>query len=255
MNGSLNFSVSIFTSGFLCFDKCQSPPKLEPTSAQILTTALPQDWSVQKYLVMGAPASKLVLGIPTYGKAWKPENYSSKHTQPGIKAKSGSPPGPYLNLTGSYSYTFICKNLNDAIFRKGSDRYRPYAFGSGIWTSFDDPFSVAQKARYSYCNRLGGVMFWELSTDDPHNVCGLGKFPLINSAKRVFSEELTCDGTLRAGRCYYENTVETKTVLRADGVPKDTEKVEVEGNGGPGLGKLSGLLVIIVLWICKGMRE
>ncbi len=38
--------------------------------------------------------------------------------------------------------------------------------GTTFWT-FDDPPVMAAKAEYARRNRLGGIMFWELSGDTP----------------------------------------------------------------------------------------
>ena len=43
----------------------------------------------------------------------------------------------------------------------------PYLWNSAarVFISYDDPQSIALKARYVLQHRLGGVMFWELSQD------------------------------------------------------------------------------------------
>ena len=45
----------------------------------------------------------------------------------------------------------------------------PYAFSAekGLFVTYDDPRSVADKTRYARENGLAGIMFWQLGGDKP----------------------------------------------------------------------------------------
>jgi chitinase len=114
---------------------------------------------VKQHLDAGIPPSKLVLGVPFYGKGWTEVN----------RAKRGlnQPAGCFLD---SYSFsTLLREYVNHAGFRRHWDRRarNPYLWEpvSATWITYDDPESLRHKARFVKRNRLGGVMYWEHSHD------------------------------------------------------------------------------------------
>jgi len=63
----------------------------------------------------------------------------------------------------------------------------PYAFNDTHWSSYENLQSIRAKAAYAKANRLGGLWFYDISTDDFNGTfCGNGTFPLIRSAKSSF---------------------------------------------------------------------
>jgi len=118
--------------------------------------------AIQAYLNRGAPSSKLVVGVPFYGRGW-----------------TGVPPGPngnglFQRGTGPAAGTYE-NGIEDykVIKDKPGTRYRDTATGAlwlydgNNWWSYDDPQLLNQKMNYVKNNRLGGAMFWELSGDTP----------------------------------------------------------------------------------------
>jgi chitinase len=126
--------------------------------------------SVQRYLDAGVSKDKLVLGVPFYGYGWK-----------------GCAPGPQ----GDGQYQLCQGGVTDGInggnsygYRQllqrgaGYKRYRnaaagvPYMYNAAeqVWITYEDPLSLAQKARYIRQQGLRGVMFWELSADGEHQL-------------------------------------------------------------------------------------
>jgi chitinase len=112
--------------------------------------------SAQAFIAAGVPASKLLLGVPFYGYGWTlvPEEANGVF-QEGNPVRGDR---PY-----SYIQTLI---LHSRVFRDAVSQ-TPWLFdGDAFWT-FDDPVSVAAKARYVRDHGLGGIMIWELSGDTP----------------------------------------------------------------------------------------
>ena len=120
------------------------------------------DQAMGTYLAAGIPGSKLLLGVPFYGRGW-----------------TGVAPGPDRNG--------VCqpaRGLPRGTFEKGVDDYEVLAGeskpsyhdeeagahwtydGREFWT-FDDPVSLGWKAGYILETGLRGAMFWEMSGDTP----------------------------------------------------------------------------------------
>ncbi|MGV9774187.1 glycoside hydrolase family 18 protein [Streptosporangium sp. NPDC003464] len=117
------------------------------------------DQTVRDYLSRGAPARKIIVGIPAYGQGWT-----------GV---TGGRNGLYGTATGPAPGTWAAgsddyKNL----VNKPGKRYRDLRTGSNwiydgneFW-SYDDPATVVQKAAYIRLKGLGGSMMWSIDQDD-----------------------------------------------------------------------------------------
>lgn len=62
-------------------------------------------------LGQGLPANKLILGIPTYGRAWKLDEESGLTGVPPISTDGPADAGPYTNEAGLLSYPEICNKI------------------------------------------------------------------------------------------------------------------------------------------------
>lgn len=111
-----------------------------------------------KYLdKIGFPKNKIVIGAAFYGRSWK--GVSTKNN--GLYQKGTFKDFiPYRNLNGYFdkSYKFFWDNVSKA----------PYAYSEKkqIIVSYDNPESISLKTKYVIENKLGGIMFWQLSDDD-----------------------------------------------------------------------------------------
>ncbi|MDY7226950.1 glycosyl hydrolase family 18 protein [Hyalangium rubrum] len=128
--------------------------------------------AVQGHLAAGVPSSKLVVGVPFYGRGWQ-------GTQPGLAGDGlyQSTWGPargnwddvFTGNTGMFDFHYIQSTLEP-----GTVKYRhpeaqvPYLYNpsTGLWVSYDDPTSLSVKGDYINAHNLGGAMVWELSGDD-----------------------------------------------------------------------------------------
>jgi chitinase len=116
------------------------------------------DRTVHEYESAGVPASKIVLGVPFYGKAWA--NVSA--TEHGLFQAGTEAPNTYL----PYS---ILANMQNG----GYGRYwdpaasAPFLYNpdAHIFISYEDSESLAAKCKYVLGHKLAGIMFWEYSSD------------------------------------------------------------------------------------------
>lgn len=113
---------------------------------------------------LGASPSKLVLGIPTYGRSWTVNGGGSM--KPPVAANGAGAAGPMTNARGSLSYTEICLNLKNKGWTEVDDDNGPYAYGDSQWVGYDTVKTTKLKTQYVLDKGLGGAMIWELSSDD-----------------------------------------------------------------------------------------
>ncbi|KAJ3554530.1 hypothetical protein NM688_g3060 [Phlebia brevispora] len=141
-------------------------------------TGVSTDKAIKWYLGQGATPSKMVMGIPLYGRAFE-DTAGLGDSYNGV--------GPGTLQAGIYSYNVlplagatVYENLTDV----SSYSYDPVKMEL---VSYDDPHIASLKAQYVETNGLGGSMFWDLSTDKN------GTESLVSTTASVYS---TLDQTL-----------------------------------------------------------
>jgi chitinase len=119
--------------------------------------------TVVSYLARGAPARKLVLGVPFYSRGWT-----------GVAAagnglyQHAAGPAPGVWEAGANDYKVV-KELLGAPYTRYND-FRAGAswlfdpVGGTFWT-YDDPLVMRAKTLFARALGLHGIMFWELSGD------------------------------------------------------------------------------------------
>jgi chitinase len=122
------------------------------------------DAVVQAYLAAGVPASKIVVGVPFYGRGWK----GVPDVNHGLyQPADGVPPGTHA--AGIFAYRDLKDRFLGSYSRYWHDEAQaPWLYNpsTGVMITYDDPESLGNKADYAVAKRLGGIMIWELSTDD-----------------------------------------------------------------------------------------
>jgi chitinase len=116
------------------------------------------DGAVQKYLSMGAPASKLVVGVPAYGRGWT----GVANVNNGLYQNGSPASGTFEAGTEDYD---VLKNRAGTVFRDNTNGAVWKYDGSTFW-SYDDPQLIQAKGAYVKANGLGGLMIWSLDGDD-----------------------------------------------------------------------------------------
>lgn len=117
------------------------------------------DKTVAEYIAAGVPASKLVMGLAFYGRS----AIVAENTQNGLGVKT-------TGRAQGGGYTLIKDSLlNQQGFKyyRDKDAKAPYLYNPSTrqFISFDDEWSVKNKAAYVKDKMMGGVMFWEYSSD------------------------------------------------------------------------------------------
>ncbi|XP_076284259.1 chitinase-3-like protein 1 [Lasioglossum baleicum] len=172
MNGSWNKVTGI------------NAPLYASDSEQGEQAKLNVDASVRYWLSNGAPADKLIVGIPSYGRTFTLANPSNN----GVGAPATGPgnAGPYTREAGMLGYNEICESVSQGgwTIRREDQQRVPYAVKGNQWVGYDDVDSVREKCDYITSRNLGGAMMWSIETDDFRGICGL-KYPLLTKMNEV----------------------------------------------------------------------
>ena len=116
---------------------------------------LSADFGVRYLDSIGVPKAKIVIGAAFYARTWENvPNVNRGLYQPG-------------KFKAFVSYRQFDELLQGFEFYHDSVAQAPYAYNAalGQFATFDDPVSIAAKARYVREKGLGGIMFWQLGGD------------------------------------------------------------------------------------------
>ena len=114
--------------------------------------------AVQAFLSRGVPASKINIGMASYGRGWT--NVGA--TNNGL-FQSGTPAAGSLE-TGIERYATL-KALGWPVYTDSSSKSRWIYNGTTFW-NFDDPTTIADKTAYVRVQGLAGAFLWDFSGDD-----------------------------------------------------------------------------------------
>lgn len=132
---------------------------------------------------MGASPSKLVLGLPFYGRTF----LSDLDGYYGDATDDAGFSGPFTRESGFLGYNEICnlqkptnestetawKRSWDAVTAQSILRYRNTTSGKTHVVVYDSSRSIANKIRFLIGKQLAGAMIWSVDTDDFHGDCKL----------------------------------------------------------------------------------
>jgi chitinase len=134
-------------------------PRGEPTPSPEMNV----NFTVNTYLRRGVPRRQVVVGMPFYGRGWAGvPDVNHGLFQPG----TGAAPGTFEAGIEDFK---VLKGLEATYgsFRDPvSQGHWIYSPSAGIFWGFDNERVARTKARYVNERGLGGVMFWDLSSDD-----------------------------------------------------------------------------------------
>ena len=116
------------------------------------------DGAVSQYRSMGAPANKLVVGVPAYGRGWT----GVPNVNNGLYQNGSPAAGTFEAGTEDYD---VIKNRPGTVFRDTANGAVWKYDGSTFW-SYDDAQLIEAKGGYVRSNGLGGLMIWSLDGDD-----------------------------------------------------------------------------------------
>jgi len=120
------------------------------------------DNCVQDLIRKGIPPSKMIVGSAFYGRMW--ENVPD--TANGLYQ-----PGKFKTYVPYNTFARDVSTDSGFVYHWDEQAHAPYAYNPkrGLYVTFDDRRSISQKTKYVIDNKLGGIMFWELSIDSPGN--------------------------------------------------------------------------------------
>ncbi|MEU9863331.1 glycoside hydrolase family 18 protein [Streptomyces sp. NPDC047971] len=140
----------------------------ETTTAQQSALFAKNDFSVDQtvndWLRRGAPARKLVVGMPFYGQGWTGVTGGGN----GL-GRPATGPAPATWANGSEDYEALKKLADSGSYTLHRDWRNGHAWlfdGTTLWT-YDDPQVLRAKSAYVRVKGLGGAMFWSLDGDTP----------------------------------------------------------------------------------------
>lgn len=120
------------------------------------------DNAIRALLQKGVPAKKIVIGAAFYAREW--EDVAA--TNNGLYQ-----PGKFRRAVGFKDFPkhYGPKNGYQAFWDE--EAKAPYLYNKmkGLFVTYDDPASLAEKVAYVKEKGLNGIMFWELSHDVPGN--------------------------------------------------------------------------------------
>ncbi|KAL3282906.1 hypothetical protein HHI36_006064 [Cryptolaemus montrouzieri] len=159
------------------------------------------DFQVNYWTRNGAPANKIVLGIPTFARAWQMTTDSNINGIPPLTVDGPAEQGPFTRDAGLLSYAEVCQMIEGKktpalttpptgsyLVEKDTSRRRgPYAYllpgpnSKGAWISFENPDYAVAKATYVKSKGLGGVAINDLTLDDFKGSCSYERYPILQA--------------------------------------------------------------------------
>lgn len=145
---------------------------LYKSKVNLKSTPYNTDDALTAYLGNGVPSTKIVLGMPIYGRS------VVNSTGPGTPA-IGDPNGSWE--AGVWDYKVLPKAGATEFYDPNLGAAYSFDNSTGNWITYDTVSSVTQKALYVGRRALGGGMFWETSADKLR-----GQGSLISAFAEVF---------------------------------------------------------------------
>nr|CAD7443848.1 unnamed protein product [Timema bartmani] len=161
-----------------------APMYADSSETTELARGLNVDTCIQNWLAKGAPASKINLGMGTYGRSFTLQ--SADNSGLGAPISGAGTAGPYTREAGTLGYNEICEQKGQWTEHWNEDQQVPYAVNGNQWVGYDNVKSIEIKSEYVKEKNLGGAMIWSVETDDFRGICG-DKYPLLNAINSVLN--------------------------------------------------------------------
>ncbi|ORY63896.1 glycoside hydrolase superfamily [Pseudomassariella vexata] len=129
---------------------------LYPNPSNPQSTPFSTDAAVSDYITAGVPASKIVLGMPIYGRSFE-STAGVGQTYTGVGTGSWE--------AGVWDYKVLPKTGATEIYDEVAGATYSYDNSSQELISYDTPDMITKKVAYLKGKGMGGSMFWEASGD------------------------------------------------------------------------------------------
>ncbi|AOS65589.1 glycosyl hydrolase family 18 protein [Actinoalloteichus hymeniacidonis] len=117
---------------------------------------------VDKWLAEGAPADKLVLGVPFYSRGWTGVTGGGDGLH---QPAAGPAPGRYE--AGIQDYEVIKASAGNFTLHRDEQTGQAWLFDGNTFWTYDDATEMTRKAQYVKERGLSGAMIWSLDGDTP----------------------------------------------------------------------------------------
>ncbi|OIS97181.1 PREDICTED: acidic mammalian chitinase-like [Nicotiana attenuata] len=132
-----------------------APAALFDTKSNISTS-----YGLRSWIKAGAIRSKLIMGLPLYGRTWKLKDPNVHGIgAPGV----GIGPGDEGTMTYREVEKFNEENNAKVVFDIAT--VSTYSVAGNSWIGYDDTRSVAMKIGYAQAQRIRGYFFWAVAGD------------------------------------------------------------------------------------------
>ena len=116
------------------------------------------DNAVQKLLAYKVAANKIVIGAAFYGRIWQtvPDTNNGLYQQ-----------GKFLKSVSYKNFSTQLSSDSGFVYHWDEAANAPYLFNplQHLFVTYDDKRSIQLKTKYAIDKKLGGIMFWQLSSD------------------------------------------------------------------------------------------
>ncbi|KAJ4709641.1 putative Chitinase [Melia azedarach] len=120
-------------------------------------------YGLKSWLLAGVPKTKLVMGLPLYGRSWKLKDPNihgigapAVDVGPGVEGDKGVLP---------FSQVEEFNRVNGATVVYDVDSVSTYSYAGSAWIGYDDPTSTTVKIGFAQALGLRGYFFWAISFD------------------------------------------------------------------------------------------
>ncbi|XP_055634770.1 endochitinase-like [Toxorhynchites rutilus septentrionalis] len=140
---------------------------------------------VGQWLIEGCPASKMILGVPLFGRTYLLS--SPEENGVGAPTIGAGAAGEYTNEPGYLGYCEICQVLPNMTIRYDEIGQCPFAYNTDEWIGYEDERSIRAKIDWAIKNRLAGIYAFSLDLDDYRGHCG-ESYPLTKVLHKYYEE-------------------------------------------------------------------
>ncbi|XP_028054814.1 class V chitinase CHIT5b-like [Camellia sinensis] len=117
-------------------------------------------YGLQSWITAGLPPSKLIMGLPLYGRTWQlkdPRSHDVGAPAVGV--------GPGSDSVLTYSMVEAFNRVNNATVVYDMETVSTYSIAGTSWIGYDDVKSTIVKIKFAQALRLRGYFFWAVNGD------------------------------------------------------------------------------------------